>query len=391
MDGLHRGHLTQGYARGIDLPPMPQTFPSPRDLLHVAETLAIAAAGGITFAMLGIPAGVVSGSVLAVSVAGLAGRQMHIPVSLSRVCFVLIGILLGAIVTPETLKGIATWPLSIAILAVATLGMIAATTCYLRFVHRWDWATAFLGASPGAMAQVVALSAEFKADVRGVAIVQVMRVLLVMIGLPAGLAVFGLAAGAIISAPEPAGGSSVAELAVLVAASTVVALLFVWIRFPGGLMFGAMAGSAILHGTGWIHAVLPWWLGGAAVIVIGAVAGSRFSNTSWRTVVEYLGAALGSFAVAVAVATAFGALVLALLPFRPADVVIAFAPGAQDQMMLLALALTLDPVYVGAHHLSRWLVCTLSLAVFGKMMMRRQTAPREPKRWTRPGRGTFDD
>ena len=36
-----------------------------------------------------------------------------------------------------------------------------------------------------------------------------------------------------------------------------------------------------------------------AVIVLGAVAGSRFSNTGWRTLVDYLGAALGSFAVAI--------------------------------------------------------------------------------------------
>ena len=46
-----------------------------------------------------------------------------------------------------------------------------------------------------------------------------------------------------------------------------------WLRFPGGLLFGSMLGSAILHGTGWVHALLPWWLGSAAVIVLGAVAG----------------------------------------------------------------------------------------------------------------------
>jgi uncharacterized membrane protein AbrB (regulator of aidB expression) len=88
--------------------------------------------------------------------------------------------------------------------------------------------------------------------------------------------------------------------------------------------------------------------------------------------------------------------VLALLPFRPADVVIAFAPGAQDQMMLLALALTLDPVYVGAHHLSRWLVVTFSLAIFAKSMAVGQGKPDEPpaedkKRWQRPGQGMSDD
>jgi membrane AbrB-like protein len=364
-----------------------------RNLLPPAETLLIAAVGGVGFAALGIPAGLVSGSVLAVAIAALAGRPMHVPGPLSRVAFVLIGILLGAMVTPETLRGMATWPLSIAVLGVATLAMIAATTSYLRFVHGWEWVSAYLGASPGALAQVIALSSAFKADLRGVAIVQVMRVLLIMIGLPGALALFGLAAGGVIGAPEPAGGSSLVELAILVAASTATALLLTWIKFPGGLLFGSMAASAVLHGTGWVHAVLPWWLGGAAVIVMGAVAGSRFANTSWRTVVDYLGAALGSFAVAISVAGIFVVIVITLLPFRPADVVIAFAPGAQDQMMLLALALTLDPVFVGAHHLSRWLIVTFSLAVFAKSVVVTQppAEPPPPKEWTRPGQGTFDD
>lgn len=365
----------------------------PRNVvLPPIETLLIGAAGGITFATFGIPAGLVSGSVLAVALAALAGRQMQVPTALQRVGFVLVGILLGAIVTPETLAGMAAWPLSIAILAVATIAMIAATTSYLRFVHGWDWASAFLGASPGAMAQVISLSTEFKADLRGVAIVQVMRVLLIMIGLPGSLALFGLAAGGVIGAPEPAGGSSMVELVVLVVASTAMAMLLRWLKFPGGLLFGAMAASAILHGTGWVHAVLPWWVGGAAMVVMGAVAGSRFSNAGWRTVLYYLGAALGSFAVAILVGGCFAALVMLLLPFRPSDVVIAFAPGAQDQMMLLALALTLDPVYVGAHHLARFLICTFSLAIFAKSMAHGKGGPPpEQKPWTRPGQGMSDD
>jgi len=60
--------------------------------------------------------------------------------------------------------------------------------------------------------------------------------------------------------------------------------------------------------------------------------------------------------------------------------------------MLLALALTLDPVYVGAHHLSRWLVVTFSLAVFAKSMaVGRAPSQPPPKEWRRPGQGTFDD
>jgi membrane AbrB-like protein len=370
---------------------MPAAISPLRDLLATAETLLVATAGGVVFVFLGIPAGLVSGSVLAVAIAGLIGRPMKVPLPVARLCFVMIGILLGAIVTPETLHGVATWPLSIALLALATICMIGATTSYLRFVHGWDVVSAFLGASPGAMAQVLVLATEFKADLRGVAIVQVLRILLVTIGLPGGMALFGLAAGSVVSVPEPAGGSSPTELLILVVVATAMAGIVMWLRFPGGLLFGSMAGSGFLHGTGLVHAVLPWWLGSAAVIVLGAVAGSRFTNTSFRMVFDHLGAALGSFAVSVSVASIFVGLVTALLPFPTADVVIAFAPGSQDQMMLLALALHLDPVYVGAHHLSRWLVVTFSIAAFSRYVNAGQSKPREKKRWKRPGEGTFDD
>jgi membrane AbrB-like protein len=357
-----------------------------REFAHVAETLLIAAGGGVALTASGFPAGLITGSMLAVAVAALVGRPMKVPASLARACIVLVGILLGAVVTPETLRGIATWPASIAILAASALGMMVAVTCYLRLVHKWDVLSALLGASPGSMAQVLALAAEFKADVRGVAIVQVMRVLLIVVGLPAGLALFGLAVDPAMRA-QVAASASLVELAVLVAVSAATAITLVWLRFPGGLMFGAMMASAVLHGFGLLHATLPWWLASAAIIMLGAVAGSRFANLSPRELLSYLGAAFGSFAVATTVAVGFGLIVVALLPFRIADVAVAFAPGALDTMMVLALALHLDPVFVGAHHLARFLVVSFSIAVAGRRMGRRSTR----ERWRRPGEGTFDD
>ena len=53
-------------------------------------------------------------------------------------------------------------------------------------------------------------------------------------------------------------------------------------------------------------------------------------------------------------------------------IAIAFAPGAQDTMMVLALALRLDPVYVGAHHLTRFLIVTFSVAVTARRLARKR-------------------
>ena len=368
---------------------MPLSLPPPRELFHTAETLAIATLGATLFVLLGFPAGLVSGSMLAVAVAALAGRPMKVPLVLARVCFVMVGILLGAVVTPDMLKGIADWPGSIALLVVCALVMFFATACYLRFVHGWDPLSALLGASPGSMAQVLALSAEFKADLRGIAIVHVMRVLLIVIGLPAGLALFGSTAApqAVSHAAAPA---SLVGFAVLAAVSTVTAVLLQWLRFPAGLMFGALAGSGFLHGMGLVTAALPWWLGAGAVVTLGSLAGARFANTTPRMLLGYLGAAFGSFAVAATVAACFALIVVTLLPFRFANVAAAFAPGAQDTLMVLALALHLDPIYVGAHHLARFLTVTFTVAIAAPRMARdRAGARREP--WRRRGQGAFED
>jgi membrane AbrB-like protein len=339
-----------------------------RILIETAETLAIALAGGLTFTLLGLPAGLVSGSVVAVATAALLGRPMRLPLTLARICYVVVGTLLGTVVTPETLRGVITWPASVALLMLASLGMIAATMTYLRVVHRWDPLSALMGASPGSMAQVIALSSELGGDLRAVAIVQTVRVLLLVVGLPNGLALFGLVVPAVPLPRGPAGFSVLGEMLLLLGVAITFALVFLRLRFPGGLLFGALAGSALLHGTGLIHAALPWWVGAASVIVLGALVGSRFANTSARMLVGHLGAAFGSFAVSMVVATVFVVIVARLFSFPIANIVIAFAPGAQDTMMVLALALHLDPVYVGAHHLARFLVVTFAIAVAARQI-----------------------
>jgi uncharacterized protein len=351
---------------------MPSAFPSPRTLRETAETLAIALAGALAFAYLGLPAGLVSGSVLAVATAALAGRPIRLPLPLARICYVVVGTLLGTVVTPDTLRGVTTWPVSILLLMAASLCMIVATMSYLRMVHGWDAFSALMGASPGSMAQVIALASELGGDLRAIAIVQTVRVLLLVLGLPNGLALFGLVVPALPVARGPSGEAVLGEMLLLIAVSTAFAIAFLRLRFPGGLLFGAMAGSAILHGTGLIHAVLPVWIGGASVVTLGALVGSRFADTSPRMLIGCLGAAFGSFAVSMAVATVFILIVARLFAFPIANIVIAFSPGAQDTMMVLALALHLDPVYVGAHHVARFLVVTFSVAVGARWLARRE-------------------
>jgi membrane AbrB-like protein len=337
---------------------------------RVAETLAIAAAGGAALGLAGLPAGWLSGSILAVAVAAFAGRPVLVPRLLTRSIFVVIGISLGAVVTPETLHGVATYPASIAVLIAAIACVSLAGTAYLHIVHGWKLLSAYLASSPGGMSQVLVVAAELGADLRAIAIVQSMRVVIIALGLPAGLALFGAGGQAMRRGSGPLTLAVVDDLAILAAASTVVALIAYRFRFPGGLLFGALFASAALHGSGLVHAVLPSWVANAAMVALGGVVGARFSDMSPRLLANYLAASFGSFAASVGVAALFAVGIIVALSLPVAEVMIAYAPGSVDAMMLLALALHLDPVYVGAHHVSRVIFVSLVMPLISRRIAR---------------------
>jgi uncharacterized protein len=63
-----------------------------------------------------------------------------------------------------------------------------------------------------------------------------------------------------------------------------------------------------------------------------------------------------------------------LMSVRVGDAVIAFAPGAQDTMMVLALSLHLDPVFIGALQISRFLLVSLLVPFMAHRIRRDLTA-----------------
>jgi membrane AbrB-like protein len=370
----------------------PQPALSRTDTLrHVAETLAFGTVGGLALGLAGMPAGYLSGAIIAVAGAALAGRPMLIPVPFLRVLLVLLGISLGAVVTPETLHGMASYPLSIAVLVVACVCISIAGTLYLRAMHGWDTVTAYLATAPGGLSQVMAMAMELDADVRAIAIVQTIRVVIIAVCLPGLMAFLGIAhhgARSLVGSFDP---SQIDEFAILVAVSTAAAYVAHLVRFPGGLLFGAMIASAALHGSGYIHVVMPWWVAYSVMIAFGSTTGSRFANTPLRLLLNFVGAAVGSFAVSVAIVVVFAIILVQFLSVPTAEVLIAYAPGAVDAMMLLALALNLNPVYVGAHHLTRIFFVVLTMPIIARMGHRHKKRRADHKKKLPIEQPPFDD
>jgi uncharacterized protein len=333
-------------------------LPSRVKFLNALETLAIGGAGGALFLWANLPGGLISGSMIAVGAAALAGRPLSLPPHVTQTLLVLLGISLGSVVSKQLIQHVSAYPLTVGLLALATFCSTFGSSLYLQRVHGWDRTSAFLAGSPGALSQITILAVERGADLPAIAVVQTMRVIILTAALPTVLALTGVApaaAPALLAAP-----ASPLALLELVVASLALALLLRLINFPASWMFGAMIASSVLHGAGWVEGGLPNWVRGVALVGIGSLIGCRFARMKTRVLLGHVNAALGSFAIAIAISGIFVATIALTTNVRLSDVLVAFAPGAMDAMLALALTLHIDPIFVGAHHLSRFVFVTIA-------------------------------
>jgi uncharacterized protein len=337
---------------------LPFELPSRARILSAVETLVIGAVGGLVFLFAHLPGGLISGAMIAVGIAAIAGRPLTVPPFLTQTVLVLLGISLGSVVSRHLIEQVSAYPLTIGLLALATFCSTFGSSYYLQRIHGWDRTSAFLAGSPGALSQITILAVERGADLPGIAVVQTMRVIILTAALPVVLALAGVAPSAAPSLTTTI--ASPLELLILVAASLALSLLLRLAKFPASWMFGAMIASSVLHGAGWIEGGLPNWVRGVALVGIGALIGSRFARMKIKTLAGHINAALGSFAIAIAMSGIFVAIVVLTTHVRFSDVVVAFAPGAMDAMLALALTLHIDPIFVGAHHLSRFVFVTIA-------------------------------
>jgi membrane AbrB-like protein len=337
---------------------IPLDLPSRAKTLAVLETLAIGTAGGLLFIAAHLPGGLISGAMLAVGIAAMAGRPLSVPPILTQSVLVVLGISLGSVVSRQLIQHVSAYPVTIALLALATFCSTFGSSYYLQRVHGWDRTSAFLAGSPGALSQITILAVERGADLPAIAVVQTLRVIALTAALPLLLAVGGLAPAAAPVMTQTT--ASPLQLAGLIAAALALSMLLRLAKFPASWMFGAMIASAVLHGMGLIEGGLPPWVRNVALVGIGALLGSRFTRMKMKTLLGHLNAAVGSFTIAIAISAVFVTAIVLTTQVHFADILVAFAPGAMDAMLALALTLHIDPAFVGAHHLARFLFVTIA-------------------------------
>ena len=120
-------------------------IPSRAKILNVLETVAIGTVGGALFLLAGLPGGLISGAMIAVGIAAMAGRPLALPPILTQSVLLLLGVTLGSLVSQQMLQHMSAYPLTIALLALATFCSTFGSSLYLQRMHGWDRTSALLG------------------------------------------------------------------------------------------------------------------------------------------------------------------------------------------------------------------------------------------------------
>ena len=328
-------------------------------MLALSATILTGALGAWLAARAGAPAPFLTGPALLVTLAAMAGMPAHIPARLREAIFLIVGLNIGAAVTPEALATAARWPASLALLTVMLLVTFFGGAALLARLFGIDRMTALLAACPGHMSVVLSISEDVTADNTRVAVIQTLRVLALTLAVPAMAALLS---------PRPLGGLPGPETVMglpMIAASVLAALavgaILRRLGLPAALLLGAMAVSATLHGTGTVRAGLPPWLAVAAFSAMGTLIGTRFAGITPRMLVQSLGAALLLTGFAALVAAAGAALVAGVLGLSFVPALIAYAPGGLETMLAMSVLLDADPAFVTAHHVYRLVVLSVVL------------------------------
>lgn len=329
----------------------------PRQLWINARTLALGAVGAALAWAAAVPAALLIGPALVVTLAGLSGLRLAIAPPLMQVCFVVLGMGVGAGFTAEAGGAMLRWPLAFAVLGVALLVIMGLCRWLLERGFGFDPLSATLASAPGHLSFVLAAAADSGSDLARIAVVQSIRLLALTLSVPFVALALGyrmdpgvMPAGAPMAAPH---------LLALAAVGTALGLAFRRLHLPAPILLGPMLASMLGHVSGLTPGTLPGWLMMPAFLVMGTLIGTRFSGMLPAQLRDALLAGLLTTAIGVAV-TALAALPVALALGMPAaHVLTGFAPGGLETMIALAAAMGANPGFIAACHISRLLILSL--------------------------------
>lgn len=328
-------------------------------------TLAIAGLGVAVFYVLGLPLPFLFGPMTACLLAALSGAPLKGMGTVSVLARTVLGVAVGASITPEVVGRIPQMAGSVALVPVYVAVIGAVGVPFFRRLG-YDPVTAWYAAMPGGLQDMVIFGQEAGANVRALALIHATRVLVIVTLAPIILTtLYGASLSGAVGAPMR--DLPVIELLLMAAAAVIGWKGGERIGLFGASILGPMIVTAVLSLSGLIHSRPPAEAILGAQLFIGIGIGVQYMGVTLRELRSFILSGLAFVVLLAGLAAIFTEIVTLTGLAQPVEGFLAFAPGGQAEMTVLAIVAGADLGFVILHHLTRIVIVILGAPVAARL------------------------
>lgn len=354
-------------------PPNPTN--SPRRALSLLLAVTAALVAGLL--ALGLPAAFLLGAMGAAMIVAGRGATLRMPERLFALAQAVVGCLIARNFTPALFLTIGR---HIGLFAGVTLSVLLVSTALglaLARLRLLPGTTALWGSFPGAATVMVLLSGSFGGDMRLVAVMQYLRVVVVAITASVVARLWGLSGTAHHAWLAPIAWSS---FVVLLPIIVLGGLFGPRLRVPAGALLVPMVVTTVLADVGLVRVELPQPLLVVSYLVVGWAIGLRFTRESFRDAGRALPQVLGTILALVAACAGIGWVLARAAHIDPLTAYLATSPGGADSIAIIATGTSVDLPFVMATQMGRFVAVLLLGPSLARWAARLTRSNPEPKR-----------
>jgi hypothetical protein len=254
---------------------------------------------------------------------------------------------------------------------VAVIGLVGVP--YFHRICGFDMPTAYYAAMPGGLQDMVTFGQESGADVRALSLIHATRVLIIVTIAPLVLTqLFDRPLAQPIGAPASA--LPPAELALMAAAALIGWKGGARLGLFGAAILGPLIVTAALSLSGAITHRPPREAIEAAQFFIGIGIGVGYVGVTLTEIRKDVLAGVAFVGILAVLAVMVTEIVVLLGFADPVEGFLAFAPGGQAEMTVLAIVAGADLGFIVVHHLTRIVLVILGAPIFFAFVRRRRAA-----------------
>jgi membrane AbrB-like protein len=342
----------------------------------VSWTLLAALVGGtsVALSLLGFPSALLFGGLTGGLVFALGtSREVSVPAWSFKIGQGIIGVTIGAVVDWATLADLGgDWP-AVIVISVVTLLLSVAAGQLLRLHRGVSTVTASFSAVAGGASGMTAIAHDLGADDRVVTVIQYLRVLVILLAMPAAVSlVFDADQRTTRAVNGP--GSSVEGVVYTVLAVALGIVLGRLLRLPSPALLGALVGAVALALLPVFDGVVvPAWLQGVGFVLVGVQVGLRFTAESLKAIGRMLPTALLVIGIIVLTCAAFGVLLAELTGVSELDAYLATTPGGLYAVLATSADTGGNVTFVTAVQLIRLLLVLLAAPLLARWLTGRRS------------------